>query len=232
MAIPLTRGGHGRNALSARSIFGVTTHVSATNSSTYCTTALKKFPDIRVVAPSLLSIPCILPQLFRAFAKFPATAGQSSSPAVITLPRYVNQGTDWICCPYTSKAISVLSLISASARRRRFLSAPLLHIIVLLWRPLRARHGTNMSQFSHLGWGKFPSSKMIMVSRTYLLQKCTRIAVRVPALPGHPSTGNSVVPPLGNSSLYVCASPPSPPRGRVRPCPFPLPFFAVLPPAV
>ena len=60
--------------------------------------ALKKFPDIRVVAPSLLSIPCILPQFFRAFARFPTTAGQSSSPSVITLPMYVNQGTDWICC--------------------------------------------------------------------------------------------------------------------------------------
>ena len=88
-----------RNALSARSIFGATAHVSAPNSSTCCTTALNKFPEIRVVAPFLLSIPCILSQLFRNFAKFPATAGQSSSPAVITLPRYVNQGTDWIYCP-------------------------------------------------------------------------------------------------------------------------------------
>ena len=42
---------------------------------------------------------CILPQLFRAFAKFPATAGQSSSPAIIILPRYVNLVIDLICFP-------------------------------------------------------------------------------------------------------------------------------------
>ena len=55
---------------------------------------LEKFPDTRFVAPSLLRIPCSLPQLFRAFAKFPAIAGQSSSPSVKTLPRYLNLGTD------------------------------------------------------------------------------------------------------------------------------------------
>ena len=38
---------------------------------------LEKFPEICGMAPSLLKIPCIPPQLFRAFAKFPATAGQS-----------------------------------------------------------------------------------------------------------------------------------------------------------
>ena len=52
-----------RNQLNARSIFGVTTHVSAPNSSTYCTTALKKDPDIRGVAPSLLNILCSLPPI-------------------------------------------------------------------------------------------------------------------------------------------------------------------------
>ena len=40
-----------------------------------------------VVTPSLLNILCSLPQLLRACAKFPATSSQSSSPAVITLPR-------------------------------------------------------------------------------------------------------------------------------------------------
>ena len=66
-----------------------------------------------------------------------------------------------------------------------------------------------MSQFSHQGWGRFPSSSMMTVSRTCLLQNCTRIAVLVPALPGHPSTGQSFAPPFGNSIRYVlCSSPP------------------------
>ena len=76
------------DALSARSILGDTTHVSAPNRSTCCTTALKKFPNSRFVAPSLLSTPCSLPQLFLAFPRFPATAGQSSSSSVRILPRH------------------------------------------------------------------------------------------------------------------------------------------------
>ena len=58
---------------------------------------LKNLPDTRFVAPSLLRIPCSPPQIFWAFAKFPATAGQSSSPSVKILSRYLNLGTDCIC---------------------------------------------------------------------------------------------------------------------------------------
>ena len=62
--------------------------------------------------------------------------------------------------------------------------------------------GTFMAQkctgrCDHLGGGKPPSSNMSTTSRTCLRQKYTLIAFRVPALPGHPSTGHSLVPPLG-----------------------------------
>ena len=87
------------NALNARSIIGDTTHVSAPNSSTCFTIALKKLPDTHFVAPSLLRIPCSLPQLFLAISEFPATAGQSSSPSVKILPRYLNLETVSICSP-------------------------------------------------------------------------------------------------------------------------------------
>ena len=63
----------------------------------------------------------------------------------------------------------------------------------------------------HLGRGRFPSSKMNTTSHTCLCQKCTLIAVHVPALPGQPSTGHSLVPALGNSIRYVVGSPPPPP---------------------
>ena len=70
------------------------------------------------------------------------------------------------------------------------------------WWSLNGRHkDTEMCRSG--GCGRFPSSSMITVSLTCLLQKCTRIAVRVPALPGHPSTEHSCVPPFGNSTLYV-----------------------------
>ena len=54
---------------------------------------LKKLPDTSFVAPSLVRIPCSLPQLFLTFAKFPATTGQLLSPSVMILPRYLNLGT-------------------------------------------------------------------------------------------------------------------------------------------
>ena len=78
---------------SARSIRGVSTHFSGPNIRTACTTSLKKFPDTLLSAPSLLKTRDIHPQLFRAFAKFPTTAVQSSSPVVITRPRYLKVAT-------------------------------------------------------------------------------------------------------------------------------------------
>ena len=74
---------------------------------------------------------------------------------------------------------------------------------------MSARHGTSMSHREHLGCGRFPSSNMITMSRTCRLQKCIHIAVRVPDLPGEPSTGQLHGPPLvGKASRYACASPP------------------------
>ena len=50
----------------------------------------------------------------------------------------------------------------------------------------------SVPRFTYLG-------RVMTVSRTCLLQKFTRIAVLVPALLGHPSTGQSFAPPFGNS---------------------------------
>ena len=69
---------------------GVRNHVSAPKRNTNCTTALKKCPDIFGYAPSRIKILDIRPQLFIDFCELPATARQLSSPAVITLPRYLN----------------------------------------------------------------------------------------------------------------------------------------------
>ena len=103
----------------------------------------------------------------------------------------------------------MLSLSSASAICRLFRSAPFLHISLAWCLPLSARHRTSMLHREHLGFGRFPSSKMITMSRTCRLQKCIRIAVRVPALPGQTSTGKILGPPLvGKSIRYVCGSPP------------------------
>ena len=103
----------------------------------------------------------------------------------------------------------MLSCSSDSAIRRLFRSAPFRHIAMSWCFPLRARHGTSMSHHEHLGCGRFPSSKMITMSRTCRLQKCILIAVRVPALPGQPSTGQLLRPTLvGKVIRYVRGSPP------------------------
>ena len=59
----------------------------------------KKLCDIFWSAPSRPKILASLPQLTRAFLRFPATAGQSSSVSVITLPRYLNSVTVRILFP-------------------------------------------------------------------------------------------------------------------------------------
>ena len=77
----------------ARSILGVSTHVSAPNNNTACVTALKNCPDTFGSYPSRLNIRDNRPQLFLALWRLNTTAGQSSSIAVITRPRYLNAVT-------------------------------------------------------------------------------------------------------------------------------------------
>ena len=72
---------------------GVTTHVYALKSSADWTMTLKKKPDTRVLALSLLGILNILFQTAQAFVRFRITSGQSSSDADSTLPRYLKYGT-------------------------------------------------------------------------------------------------------------------------------------------
>ena len=74
----------------ARSILGVITHVSYPNNNTACVTALKTFPGTFESAPSRLNIRDNRPQLFLDLRRLPTTAGQSSSTAVSTRPRYLN----------------------------------------------------------------------------------------------------------------------------------------------
>ena len=72
---------------------GVTNQVSDQKSNTACTTALKKNPDTRGSAPSLLSILITLFHTALAHENFPTTASQSSSAAEITNPRYRKEVT-------------------------------------------------------------------------------------------------------------------------------------------
>ena len=67
---------------------GVTTHISAPESSTDWNTSLKKNMDTHGAAPSLMRIRVSLLHTACTLAKFMTTAGQSLSAAVITYPKY------------------------------------------------------------------------------------------------------------------------------------------------
>ena len=137
------------------------------------------------------------------------TAGQSSSPAVITCPRYLNAITFYNSSPKASKFLSVLSLNSTSANRRLFCSAPLAQYAVAGCLPFSVLQGTIMLHWGHRGWRRFPSSKMTMMSRKCRCRKWTRIAVLAVGRPGHPSNGQLCVPPLAVKSMqYVHRSSP------------------------
>ena len=58
------------------------------------------------------------------------------------------------------KFVSAPARSSSSISRRRFLSATRLHKFVVKCRPLRALCDTNMSHWGHLGYGRFPSSRI------------------------------------------------------------------------
>ena len=72
---------------------GLTTQVFYLKSNTAYIMALKNNPDTCSSAPSLLRIIVIIFQTSLACDKFLTTAGQSSSDAEITHPRYQNEAT-------------------------------------------------------------------------------------------------------------------------------------------
>ena len=109
---------------------GVTTHVSAPKKDTDKTTALKKNPYTRGVTPYLMIILFNLRLTACLSTRFLTKAGQSSSAAEITCPKYLKEVTISRGSPYTLKALDVTALSSSSARRRHFCLAPFLHCVV------------------------------------------------------------------------------------------------------
>ena len=106
---------------------GVITHVYAPKIRTVCTTALKNIPDTLGLYPSLPGILDRRSQLFRAFLRFPTTAGQFPSEAVKICPKYLKDVTVSSGMPQAWKSLAALSLISSAAIRRLFHSTPLEH---------------------------------------------------------------------------------------------------------
>ena len=98
----------------------------APKSITDWTTALKKNPDARGAAPSLMRIFVNLRHTACNFARFLTTAGQSPSAADITCPNYLKEATIYRGRPYALKELDVTALSSSAARRSLFRPPPLL----------------------------------------------------------------------------------------------------------
>ena len=127
------------------------------NSSTDWTTSLKKNPDTRGAAPSLLRILINLHHTARALARFLTTPDQSSSAAEITRPKYLKEVTISRGRPYALKDLDVTALSSYTASLRHFFSAPFLHCAVHRCVQFISRHVTSMSHRGHRGLGRgFP----------------------------------------------------------------------------
>ena len=81
------------NPLWSQAMWGVTTQDSASKSNTNWMMDLKKNPETRGLAPSLLSIFDILYNTVRAFTRLRTTVDQSSSATNSTLPSYLKDVT-------------------------------------------------------------------------------------------------------------------------------------------
>ena len=73
---------------------GVTTHVSDPKSSTACTTALKNIPNYLGFAPYLTKILDRHAHIFFDISRFPTTAGQLLSEAIIIRPKHLKYVAD------------------------------------------------------------------------------------------------------------------------------------------
>ena len=131
---------------------------------------LKKKPDTRGAATSLLKISDILLQTLLVLDELFTIVGQSSYATNITRNRYLKEVTIFRGRPYDLKALAVTYLSSSAANLRIFHSAPQGHCAVRLCVPFRAFHGTSMSHRGHRGWGRFPSSNITMVSLIFRCQ--------------------------------------------------------------
>ena len=103
----------------------------------------------------------------------------SSYDAVRSQPRYLKYDTKVSGRPYAWKYRSVIACISSSESLIVFHSDPLEHWAVLGWRPVKSAHITNISYQGHCGWGRLPSSKMIMVSHMCRCRNCTRSPILI-----------------------------------------------------
>ena len=127
--------------------------------------------EVQASAPSLPSTLGSCAHFRLALHRLLTTNVQSSSATVRILPRYFKDVTWARGIPYAVNTVSSPALASSYARRCRFLSAPHRQKAVLMCHSLRELCDTNMSHWGHLGLGRFPSSRITIVSRAWRCAK-------------------------------------------------------------
>ena len=124
--------------------------------------------------------------------RFQTMAGQSLSSKDKILPSYLKVSillSTWSCA---RNSVPAATQVTLAAITWRFFSAPLQHILMPRCPSSSVSSGGNISHLTHRGRGPVPSSRIFMVSSTCWCIKCSRRLVQLVALPGHPSTGQSM----------------------------------------
>ena len=106
-------------------------------------------------------------------------------------PRYLNTAMLVSRWPYAQNHSSVPSQAYFVVILRWLIYFPLVHWAVLRWRPFMYAHINIMSHKEHRGCGRFPSSKMTIVSHMWWCTKCTLIPVWIADCIWHPSISHT-----------------------------------------
>ena len=118
-------------------------------------------------------------------------------------PRYLEVSTFSRICTCSHSSVHASIRAALEAIWRRFLSVPLLHILMPRFPDTSMFRGANISHFPHWGWRAVPLFSKIIVSSTFCCIKYICRLVQLVDLLGHPSTGQSIdVAVLRNSTRY------------------------------
>ena len=103
---------------------------------------------------------------FHTLQRLATTTGQSSSTSYMVWHRYQNEDTIDRGWTHALNTITHPFCASFSTRSLRFLYNPCAQRAVLECLRFKAAQGTNISKSGQRGWGRFPSSRITILSCT------------------------------------------------------------------
>ena len=142
---------------------GIKTRYYYPKSITDFTTSMYNLAEALVSSPSSPNRQDNRPHFLRALWRFQAAPGKSLMSKYRILPSYLNLSTLSKTFSCAQKSVPSATRVTFAHRRRHFLSAPLLHILVLRCPAASFSWGKNISHWPHWGWGPVPLLRIIVV---------------------------------------------------------------------